>query len=82
MNYTKEFSTNDLGLAAALLTAEFKLLKLDKTEGITIVKFVFKREEGIEQKMMDHFNSKLELKTISFYNNIRYLKNRLHQEEV
>ncbi|MCX6760447.1 MAG: DUF5659 domain-containing protein [Candidatus Nealsonbacteria bacterium] len=76
----KFFITTDLGIAAALLTANFELLTLDKSE-IRKVKFVFNRENGIVKVADDFWSNRLEQKVRSFWDNIGALKNRLYSNE-
>ena len=74
------FSTTDLGIAAALMTAEFELLSLDKSEPRK-VKFVFSRADGIVKVADDFWSNRLEQKTRSFWDNVKTLKNRLYSNE-
>lgn len=74
------FSTTDLGIAAALLTADFELLNLDKSDPRK-VKFVFSRDDGITKVADDFWSNRLEQKVRSFWDNIKVLKNRLYSNE-
>jgi hypothetical protein len=74
------FAVNDLGCAAALATADFELLTLDR-ENPHKVKFVFRREVGIEKVADDFWSDRLEQKSRSFWDNIKNLKNRLYSDE-
>lgn len=76
MNKNK-FSTFDLGLATVLITLNYELLELDKSNPKK-VKFVFKREENIEQVITDYFNDKLKLPAQTLFNNQKNLKNRIY----
>lgn len=79
-NYTHYYSTYDLGCAAALVTANFELLHLDRTNSRK-VRFVFKRELGIEKTADNFWSDYLEQKSRSFWDNIKNLKNRLYSDE-
>ena len=73
-------TVSDLGCAAALLTADFKLLILDRAN-VRKVRFVFRREAGIEKVADDFWSDRLEQKSRSFWDNIKNLKNRLYSDE-
>jgi len=74
------FTTTDLGIAAAMLTADFELLNLDKSDPHK-VKFVFSREEGISKVADDFWSNRLEQRVRSFWDNVKVLKNRLYSNE-
>ncbi len=76
MNKNK-FSTFDLGLATVLITLNYELLELDKSNPKK-VRFVFKRGENIEQVITDYFNDKLKLPAQTLFNNQKNLKNRIY----
>jgi hypothetical protein len=71
------WTSYDLGCSAALLTAGFELLTLDRTNQHK-VKFVFKREANIEKVADSFWSNNLEQKTRSYWDNIKTLKNRLY----
>ena len=74
------FISTDLGIAAALLTADFELLNLDKSDPRK-VKFVFSRGEGITKVADDFWSNRLEQKVRAFWDNVKVLKNRLYSNE-
>ena len=74
------FAVSDLGCAAALATADFELLALDR-ENPRKIKFVFRREAGIEKVADDFWSDRLEQKSRSFWDNIKNFKNRLYSNE-
>ena len=74
------FATTDLGIAAALLTAEFELLNLDKSDPRK-VKFVFSRADGISKVADDFWSNRLEQRVRSFWDNVKTLKNRLYSND-
>lgn len=74
------FSTFDLGLATVLVTAGYKLIKLDRNIPGK-VRFIFKEEKDIDQVMMDYFNNKIKLPAQSLLNNQKMLKNRIYSDE-
>ena len=73
----KVFTTSDLGIAAALLTADFELLTLDRADPHK-VKFIFNRENGIAKVAEDFWSNRLEQKARTFWDNVKVLKNRLY----
>ncbi|MFA4880446.1 MAG: DUF5659 domain-containing protein [Candidatus Doudnabacteria bacterium] len=73
------FATYDLGCAAALITADFELLTLDKANPRK-VQFIFRREVGIEKVVDDYWADRLEVKARAFFDNIKMLKNRIYSE--
>ena len=75
----KNFSTFDLGLATALQTLDYKLLKLDKTNPKK-ARFVFEHGKGIEKAMLDYWNGKLKLSALALFNNQKMLKNRIYSD--
>lgn len=78
-DYRNYVYTYDLGAAAALISAGFKLALLDKTNP-NKVQFAFEREAGIERVMDDYWANRLEVKARSFFDNLKMLKNRLYSE--
>jgi len=72
-----EFSTFDLGLAAVLVTMNYELLELDRSNPKK-VRFIFKREKNIEGVMTDYFNDKIKLPAQTLFNNQKNLKNRIY----
>jgi len=73
----QEFSTFDLGLAAVLVTLNYELLELDRSNPKKI-RFIFKREKNIEQVMTDYFDDKIKLPAQTLFNNQKNLKNRIY----
>lgn len=71
--------TFDLGAAASLVTAGFKLVSLDKTNSRK-VQFIFHRGLGIEKIVDDYWADCLEVKTRTFFDNVKMLKNRIYSE--
>ena len=71
------FAPYDLGCAAALTTADFELLTLDRAIPRK-VQFVFRRDAGIEKVADDFWADRLEQKSRSYWDNVKNLKNRLY----
>lgn len=78
-DYTNYFYTFDLGCSAALISADFELLTLDKANPRK-VQFIFRREVGIERVVDDYWADRLEVKARAFFDNIKMLKNRIYSE--
>ncbi len=74
---SKNFSTYDLGLATVLITLDYNLIKLDKTNPKKI-RFVFEEDKKIEKVMVDYWNDKIKLPALSLFNNQKMLKNRIY----
>lgn len=73
------FYTFDLGCAAALISADFRLVSLDKTNPAK-VQFIFRREVGIEKIVDGYWADRLEVKARTFFDNVKMLKNRIYSE--
>ena len=73
------FSTFDMGLATTLITLKYELVKLDKTNPKKI-RFVFKEEETIEQRMLEYWKDEISVSALTFFNNLKTLKNRIYSD--
>ena len=78
-NYINHFYTFDLGCAAALISAGFELISLEKTNPRK-VQFILCREVGIEKVVDNYWADRLEVKARAFFDNIKMLKNRIYSE--
>ena len=76
---TNYFYTFDLGCSAALISAGFELVSLDKANPGK-VQFIFRREVGIEKVVDDYWADRLEVKARAFFDNVKMLKNRIYSE--
>ena len=76
---TNYFYTFDLGCSAALISAGFELVSLDKSNPRK-VQFIFRREIGIEKVVDDYWADRLEVKARAFFDNVKMLKNRIYSE--
>ena len=79
MIMNKNFSTYDLGLATVLVTLNYKLIKLDKTNPKKI-RFVFEEDAKIQKVMVDYWNDKIKLPALTLFNNQKMLKNRIYTD--
>ena len=75
----KLFCTYDLGCSAALISASFELISLDK-KNRRKVQFIFRREGGIEKVVNDYWADRLQVKARAFFDNMKMLKNRIYSE--
>ena len=75
----REFSTYDLGLSVVLTTLKYELLELDKSN-LKKIRFIFKRENNIEQTANDYFNDNIKLSALALFNNQKNLKNRIYSD--
>lgn len=76
----KYFETSDLGLAAALVTATYPVEHLDKHDS-SKVKFVFSRDDGMDEVIQNYWNNQLTLPLLTFFNNLKMLKNRIYSDK-
>jgi hypothetical protein len=76
---TAVFTTFDLGAAAALVHMGFELLSLDRVNPKKI-KFVFKKNEQIEQMVSSYWADTLSVGARGFFDTIKMLKNRIYSE--
>jgi len=76
---TNYFYTFDLGCSAALISAGFELVSLDKANPRK-VQFIFRREVGIEKVVDNYWADRLEVKARAFFDNVKMLKNRIYSE--
>lgn len=74
------FSTQDLGLSAALVTSSFPIDHLDKSD-LSKIKFVFVREEGLDEIVQLYWANELKLSLLAYFNNLKMLKNRIYSNE-
>jgi hypothetical protein len=76
-NSKEYFQTEDLALATSLVCRKYTLIALDK-QNPHKVSFYFRRQVGIEEDIDSHWNGRLEVKSITYFDTLRTLKNRLH----
>jgi len=74
-----EYKTFDLSCAAALISAGFELVSLNKTNPRK-VQFIFNQEDCIEKVIDDYWTDKLKVNARTFFDNIKMLKNRIYSE--
>ncbi len=73
------FTTYDLGVSAALACSGFELLSLNKDDPRKAL-FIFKRQDGIEDRANQYFLDQLTVKARAFFDTIKALKNQLYSE--
>ena len=74
-----EYKTFDLSCAAALISAGFELVSLNK-ENPRKVQFIFHQEDGIDKIIDDYWTDKLQVNARTFFDNIKMLKNYIYSE--
>lgn len=75
----KEFSTFDLAASAALISKGFELISLDKSNPRKVL-FIFRNQHGIKKVVEDYWADHLEVRSRTFFDNIKMLKNRIYSE--
>src|SRR5579859_3810192 len=70
------FTTNDLGLSAALLCADYELLSLDKANPRRVL-FIFRHLPDIETTANSYFADHFRVSARSFFDHLKALKSRL-----
>ena len=73
------FFSFDMGLAAALITAGFSLIALDR-KNLRKVQFIFRRSDGMDDVIDAFWADRLEVKAQAYFNAVKMLKNRLYSE--
>ncbi len=73
------YTTYDMGVSAALVSAGFELVSMDKEDPRKVL-FIFTRETDIEDVVDSYWADKLEVKSRSFFDNVKMLKNRIHSK--
>lgn len=71
------FTTFDLGCSAALISAGFELIFLDKQNPRKVF-FCFREKVGLEEAINNYFARKLRIDAMTLSDNIKMLKNRIH----
>ena len=79
LNEKEVYTTFDLGCSAALITAGFSLISLDKGNPRK-VQFIFRQEVGIEKVVDEYWADRLKIKVRTFFDNVKMLKNRIYSE--
>ena len=74
-----QFLTFDLGLASALVTLEYDLAAIDKTNR-NKSQFVFRRKANIDRDISAYWNGDLHLSARNLFDNQKMLKNRLYSD--
>lgn len=78
-DHTNFFYTFDLGLSAALISVGFSLVSLDR-ENLRKVQFVFRCGDGMDEVVDAYWADRLEVKSRTYFDTLKMLKNRLYSE--
>lgn len=73
------FTTYDLGVSAALLSAGYKLNGLDRSNPRRSL-FIFQHTPTIEADANKYFSDQLQVKARSYFDNLKALKNKLYSD--
>lgn len=73
------FLTFDLGLASALVTLEYELAKIDKTNAVK-AQFMFRRRPKIDLDIKRYWDGELEVSARHLFDSQKMLKNRLYSD--
>lgn len=73
------FYTFDLGLSAALVSTGFSLISLERGN-LQKAQLVFRRSDGIDETIDAHWADRLEVKSRTYFDALKMLKNRLYSE--
>lgn len=73
------FYTFDLGLSAALISVGFSLVSLDRGN-LQKTQFVFRRGDGMDEAVDAYWADRLEVKSRTYFDTLKMLKNRLYSE--
>ena len=79
LEQTELFATHDLGCSAALISAGFSIVGLDK-ENPRKVKFLFTKQQGIDEAVSDYWTDRLTVNARTLFDNVKMLKNRIYSE--
>lgn len=71
------FPTQDLGCAAALISAGFTLKDLNRSNPKKVL-FYFNYKAGIEEATEDYFSDKLQVNARTFWDNCKMIKTRIY----
>lgn len=75
----KQFVTFDLGLASALVSLNFQLKGIDKTNPKK-ARFIFSQSKEVEKVMNNYWSDKLSTNARTLFDNQKMLKNRIYSQ--
>lgn len=73
------FYSYDMGLSAALITAGFSLVSMDRTDRKK-TQFVFKREEEMDREIEAYWSKELLVPALTYFDTLKMLKSRIYSE--
>lgn len=71
------YATYDLGLATALVTLNYPLIRLDKRDQKRVC-FIFKGRKNLDSNVNHYWGNTLNLPVRAFFDNQKMLKSRIH----
>jgi len=72
------YHSSDLGLIASLISINFQLFSIDKSENPNKATFIIKKEFDIEDKINEYFSGQLMVPARVLFENIRWLKSAIY----
>lgn len=76
-NENQYFETTDLGLGTTIVTLGFTLDSLDRSNP-SRVRFIFRKQDGLDEVVRAYWQKELAVEPLSYFNNIRLMKNRIY----
>lgn len=78
MSEKEHFSTQDMGLAIALLCSDYHLVGLEPPSSGQRITFCFQSTNSIEKTSQNYWDGKLSVDAKNFWNESKNLKTRLY----
>lgn len=78
MSEEEPFTTQDMGLAIALLCSDYQLVGLQTPSSGQRITFCFQTANNIEQASQSYWDGKLNVDAKNFWNESKNLKTRLY----
>jgi len=72
------YYSSDLGLIASLISIDFQLISIDKSENPNKATFIIKKEYDIEDRIGEYFSGQLMVPARVLFENIKLLKSMIY----
>lgn len=79
INQKKLYSTHDLSCAAAI-NLFYKLWAID-TSNPKKAKFLFERQEGLDDLVQSYWSNTLKVSPLSYFQQLKVIKSRLYEQK-
>ncbi len=73
------YKSSDLGCSAALITAGFELMTIEKNDPKRVI-FVFDISKEIQLSAEDYLSDRLQVSARRYFENLRVLKSRIYAD--